>query len=42
MMVYVPKVPADVEQSEVARRKALITGLSQKILTQAQALDCYR
>lgn len=38
----VPWRPADVEQSEVARRKALITGLSQKILTQAQALDCCR
>ena len=38
----VPWRPADVEQSEVARRKALITGLSQKILTQTQALDCCR
>lgn len=38
----VPWRPSDVEQSEVARRKALITGLSQKILTQAQALDCCR
>lgn len=37
-----PWRPADVEQSEVARQKALITGLSQKILTQAQALDCCR
>lgn len=30
----IPWRPADVEQSEVARRKALITGLSQKILMQ--------
>lgn len=37
-----PWRPADVEQSEVARQKALITELSQKILTQAQALDCCR
>ena len=32
MMVYVPRVPADVVQSEVVRRKALKTGPSQKIL----------
>lgn len=31
--IDVPWRPADVEQSKVARRKALITGLSQKILT---------
>lgn len=32
----------DVEQSKVVRQKALQIGLSQKLLTQTQVLNCYR
>lgn len=38
----VPWRPTDVEQSKVVRRKTLQIGLSQKSLTQAQVLNCYR
>ena len=38
----VPWRPADVEQSEVARRKALKIGLSQNILTQTQVINYCR